>query len=242
MSGIVAKPAFQAGVNTGGKGRGIPDVAFSARDVPVYQADAGGWGMTGGTSYSSPMWAGLIALADGIRMSRGLDSLANVQEVVYQLPRTDFHDITIGDNSYAGKAYPSNNGGYSAKPGYDLVSGLGTPLADRVINDLANFTGTTTSPAAIQPGKSSQPANLKRLVSPHIIDPVWVPTAFNTDRPAARTMPADAPKDLVFVAPLGATEASRPGEARGLRRSSPAIVELGKSPVRAAAFASLARH
>ena len=52
---------------------------------------------------------------------------------LYALPAADFHDITSGNN------------GFQAGAGYDLVTGRGTPFADKVINDLVD---DTTAPTA----------------------------------------------------------------------------------------------
>jgi hypothetical protein len=48
--------------------------------------------------------------------------------MIYQLSSSDFHDITTGSN------------GYSAGPGYDLVTGRGTPIANMLVPDLAGYT------------------------------------------------------------------------------------------------------
>lgn len=88
---------------------------------------AGPWMRVGGTSAGAPQWAALIAIADEGRGLLGHGSLDTHQtvNVLFHMPAWDFHDIVVG-----------NNGGYFATPGYDLVTGLGTPFADRVIHDL----------------------------------------------------------------------------------------------------------
>ncbi len=101
---------------------------------------------TEGTSLSCPCWAGLVAIADqGLVASGGttLNSTANPQQalqVLYGLPARDFHDITSGYN------------GFSAGPGYDFVTGRGTPIANLLIPDLIGSvlapTVTVATPAA----------------------------------------------------------------------------------------------
>src|SRR5206468_1203787 len=59
---------------------------------------------------------------------------------LYSLPSSDFHDITIGFN------------GYSAKAGYDLVTGLGTPKANLVIAGLLADSGVSASSATVKSG------------------------------------------------------------------------------------------
>ena len=74
----------------------------------------------------------LVAIADQGRALAGkssLDGPSQTLPMLYQLPGSDFHDITSG-----------SNGAYSAGPGYDLVTGLGTPLANLIVPALAGTT------------------------------------------------------------------------------------------------------
>jgi subtilase family serine protease len=116
--------------------RGIPDV--SADEDPntglaIYAK--GQWGLAGGNS-ATPIWAGIQAIANQIAghplgfINPGLYKLA--AGTTYQ---QDFHDITVGGNSYRanGKIIVK---GYSAAPGWDPVTGLGTPNAQYLIPDL----------------------------------------------------------------------------------------------------------
>ena len=83
-----------------------------------------------------PLGAGLIAIANQGRVLSGLSTLDGASQtlpVLYALPNADFHDITSGNN------------GYAAGPGYDLVTGRGTPVANKLIPDLAGTTGTTVN-------------------------------------------------------------------------------------------------
>jgi subtilisin-like proprotein convertase family protein len=110
-----------------------PDVAMVAdpnTGVAVYDSyDYPGspWITVGGTSLATPMWAGLIAIADQGRTLASLGSLDGQTQtlpMLYTVSAADFHDITSGNN------------GYAAGTGYDLVTGLGTPVANRLILDL----------------------------------------------------------------------------------------------------------
>jgi subtilase family serine protease len=115
--------------------RAAPDVAFDAdprTGVAVYNsfstAGSSPWAKVGGTSLSAPCWAGLIAIANEGRASQGLGSLDGPSQtlpMLYQLPASDFHDVVAGGN------------GYSAGPGYDLVTGRGSPVANLVVKGLA---------------------------------------------------------------------------------------------------------
>jgi len=111
-----------------GPGRGVPDVAYDAdlnTGVPVYLTDTG-WLQVGGTSMGAPQWAALGALAYSLRSN----SINAIPSDFYSLATNDysgyFHDIVSG-----------SNGAYSAGPGYDLVTGLGTPIANQLVTALA---------------------------------------------------------------------------------------------------------
>jgi uncharacterized repeat protein (TIGR01451 family) len=125
-----SEPTYQYAVQHSGW-RQIPDVSFDAdpsSGVPVYDShDFGEWQPVGGTSLSSPCWAGLVAIADQLRASQGLGSLTSTQTLsrLYEIPSSDFHDVTSGNN------------GLSAGAGYDMVTGLGTPIANSLVPDLA---------------------------------------------------------------------------------------------------------
>jgi hypothetical protein len=150
ISSTVPQPGYQQGlviynggsvVGAGGM-RSVPDVAFDAdpnTGVAVYDSYNGGsspWEELGGTSVGAPCWAGLIALANQIRVSAGLATLDGPSQTLpnlYSLPAGDFHDVTSG--SSAGSPQ------YAAAAGYDLVTGLGTPVANLLVPDLS---GTVT--------------------------------------------------------------------------------------------------
>jgi subtilase family serine protease len=124
------EPSYQAGVQSSGA-RTIPDVAYDAdpnTGFAVYDSldpyATAGWDVIGGTSAGTPQWAALLAVANQQRAASGLPALAAAD--LYQLPIADFHDVTVGFN------------GFSAGPGYDLVTGRGTPYADRIVHALAS--------------------------------------------------------------------------------------------------------
>jgi subtilase family serine protease len=91
-----------------------------------------GWYVIGGTSASSPQWAGLIAIADQIAGR----SLGYINPALYQIANNpakyanDFFDVTVNCNQTS--AIP----GYCASAGWDAVTGLGTPNAANLIPDL----------------------------------------------------------------------------------------------------------
>ena len=137
VSSVEKEPPYQQGVQTTGF-RTIPDVAFDgdpSTGVAVYDSyndtGDGPWHTTGGTSLSAPVWAALMAIADQGRVAEGgttLDGGTQTLPALYAMAPADFHDITSG-----------GNGGFRAGPGYDRVTGLGTPRADLLVPDLAAY-------------------------------------------------------------------------------------------------------
>jgi hypothetical protein len=111
----------------------------------------GGWSTGGGTSLGSPCWAGLIAIANQGLVADGdttLNSTTNPTQtlhVLYSLPASDFHDITTGYN------------GYIAGPGYDEVTGRGTPIANLLIPDLVSSVSLSLAESSVSISASSIP-------------------------------------------------------------------------------------
>jgi subtilase family serine protease len=161
FSHVFAKPTFQSTLPAGstftGSMRGVPDIALQASartGALVYitlpnDGNSGlicpggapcstGWYDIGGTSLSCPQWAGLVAIA---AQSKG-HGLGPINQALYTLaanPTTyanDFFDVTVGNN----QADPSVTG-YTASPGWDPVTGLGTPNAANLIPDLVAAVG-----------------------------------------------------------------------------------------------------
>jgi subtilase family serine protease len=94
---------------------------------------------SGGTSASAPIWAALIALADQYAGRH----LGFVNAVIYQIARSPsyhqaFHDITLGNNTV--QFPPKTITGYQAAPGWDPVTGWGSPDAQALIPLLARHT------------------------------------------------------------------------------------------------------
>ena len=130
---LYARPAYQDGVPGISKTRGVPDVAADA-DAPggmaqVYTSDGAAYLITeSGTSGSAPLWAGIMALAD----QYAHHDLGFINPAIYDIGRSSsyhkaFHDITTGFN------------GYEATPGWDPVTGWGSPNAHVLIPLLVRF-------------------------------------------------------------------------------------------------------
>ncbi|WP_055586417.1 S53 family peptidase [Streptacidiphilus griseoplanus] len=128
VSGIFDRPAFQRGVSKiVGSHRGTPDISLTASvngGAWVYSSYAPatkGWGITGGTSEATPLFAGVVALA----AQQANHRLGRINDTLYAMGRSDpsrsgLVDVVTGNNTFAGVK------GFTARKGYDLASGLGT--------------------------------------------------------------------------------------------------------------------
>jgi kumamolisin len=128
VSTLFALPSWQDNSNvpaptTSTGGRGVPDVAGDADPSTGYTVRVDGETTTiGGTSAVAPLWAGLIALANATNNSNA--GFAN--PLLYAAASSPFRDINSG-----------NNGAFTAGPGWDACSGLGSPKGAAVISTLA---------------------------------------------------------------------------------------------------------
>ncbi|HET6940504.1 MAG TPA: S53 family peptidase [Nocardioides sp.] len=149
FSHVFARPSYQDTLPAGsttipGGTRGVPDIALqaSARTGALVftslppDGNSGlicgsapcstGWYDIGGTSLSCPQWAGLVAIADQINGGR----LGLINPALYKIAAnpadyaSSYFDVTTGNN----QAFPEVPG-YHASPGWDPVTGLGTPNA-----------------------------------------------------------------------------------------------------------------
>ena len=104
-------------------GRGFPDVSALGWDLAiVYQGELSNGG---GTSAAAPLFASILTLINEERLKAGKKTVGLVNPVLYQHPEM-FNDITEGSNPGCGTK------GFSAVPGWDPVTGLGTPNYEKM--------------------------------------------------------------------------------------------------------------
>ncbi len=163
------EPSYQTGVQSTGQ-RTTPDVSLiSSQFSGVTMYFQGALTYDGnGTSLACPCWAGLIAVVNQGRVAAGgasLNTPDNPQQTLqalYSLPSSDYHDITSGYN------------GYFAGPGYDLVTGLGTPITNLLVPAMVAFglpDVTTQVTLAQQPSGTiaGQPISHASAITPSVI-------------------------------------------------------------------------
>ncbi len=155
------EPSYQQGVQSTGS-RTTPDVSLVADPAtgawvadPYNLDPSDPFEVVGGTSVAAPAWAGLIALVNQGRVAAGESTLnssgpTETQQALYSLPQADYNVISCGNN------------GYSADPGYNLVTGLGTPVAGALVPDLVAYAG----PGTTYPGPTVGPLQDATLTDP----------------------------------------------------------------------------
>jgi subtilase family serine protease len=142
---IFGRPAYQAGVRSVvGNHRGVPDISMSGAcngAVNIYQSFPGqpaGWYPTCGTSESTPLFAGIVALA----AQKAGHPLGLINPALYFMSAVHARglvDVTRGNNTAAFEQGGSLHTvtGFSARRGYDLASGVGTVDARWFVPELA---------------------------------------------------------------------------------------------------------
>lgn len=123
-----------------GKDRGIPDISMDAScesGMETYSSYGGGqphWSMVCGTSLATPLFAGIVALAD----QEAGHPLGMINPVLYRMAAA--HDRGIVD-VVRGNNNSESVRGFWARRGYDLVTGLGTIDAAYFVPELAKLAG-----------------------------------------------------------------------------------------------------
>ncbi len=131
LSAYYARPSWQS-TFTSATRRAVPDVSYDADPAtgfPVYISNYNGttgWIQVGGTSAGAPQWAAQQALINAARSTSMSSTGSYIYSDATRAYATDFYDITSG-----------SNGAYTATPGLDLVTGLGSPNAAAFVPDMA---------------------------------------------------------------------------------------------------------
>lgn len=133
--------------------RANPDVAFDGDFInsPVEIYNQGEVQLAAGTSLGAPAWAALLAIADQGLATAGQPAMSTATALagLYSLPSYDFHEETSGYN------------GYLAGPGYNLVTGLGSPIANQLIPALDNTVDPTVGPLVYEAPEGQGPVSLQ---------------------------------------------------------------------------------
>jgi len=116
--------------------RGYPDIAAMGNNFLIYMQQQGGWSGVGGTSASTPTVAGIAAYLNDLSYTKKGKPLGFLNPLLYQMhaemPEA-FTDVTVGDNRCTEDGCQPSCEGYMATKGWDPVTGLGTPVADKML-------------------------------------------------------------------------------------------------------------
>jgi len=136
VSALFARPAWQNGLSVERDIRHrrlAPDVAavadpFTGVRIVFNRQDAVG----AGTSQAAPIWAALTVLMNQYLLAHGGHPLGNINPLLYRVAeganRPAFRDISFGGNAVD-----------LSQPGYDVVTGLGSPNVDFLVRDLLDI-------------------------------------------------------------------------------------------------------
>ena len=147
VSSFFPKPSWQTGGSmlAGETMRCVPDVAaisvadlqnvtspgfepFTGSGLGVLVYNGGKAISATGTSLACPVWAAVTAIVNQARAAAGNGPIGLLNPHLYPLSGSGaFNDVTVG-----------SNGAYSAGPGYDLCTGLGSPNVGNLVSALAN--------------------------------------------------------------------------------------------------------
>ena len=153
ISRTFSMPGYQQPIGTvsGSSGTPCANASGDCREVPDVSADADpstgyviydsvnglGWNALGGTSGAAPLWAAVLAVvasADGNTAGYGALN-PTLYELAQKSPGSYLNDVTSGNNDYNA----TNGGQYPAMAGYDMATGLGTPVASQLASGLTGL-------------------------------------------------------------------------------------------------------
>ncbi len=159
-SSLFGKPSWQTGAGVPSDDRrDVPDVAMDASPqhdgylyctagscVNGYRDASNNLAVAGGTSFGAPTFAALLTLVEQQLNAKGLGNVNPILYAIGNASTTAFHDITTGNNIVPCTAgspdCTAGSFGYSATPGYDLVTGWGTPDAAQLATAFAGQAAT----------------------------------------------------------------------------------------------------
>jgi subtilase family serine protease len=178
--------------------RQVPDVSADADPFSGYVIFAnggtatGGWEVIGGTSASAPFWAAFTALANASAACRGV-TLGFENPALYQIAGSsytaNFHDVTASDaspnsgeadnNAFFGFTNPANPDGlYPLANGYDMATGLGTPIGNVLGPSLCKVRAPIFTVTVANPGAQTSTAGKPVALTIHATDSGSKPLAY----------------------------------------------------------------
>ena len=240
----------------------VPDVSadadeFTGADI-VYQAAFGGWGPTGGTSSSAPIWAAMLALVNAsatctanATTTGGVGFASPLLYAVGSNPSADaasFNDVTAGNNDI----YGLDNGlVYPATTAYDLTTGLGSPrltgpggtvglayylcsygakLSRPVVSGLSPASGSTAGGETVHiTGTGFESGGVPKVVSVQVGSAVLPSSAFTVNSATSITATLPPARDTVPPSAPAPQNGAGPAEVLVLLKGGEASMPSPKS-------------
>jgi subtilase family serine protease len=207
ISAYEKEPSYQTNFNINTNGyRAVPDVAYDGNpSTGVYVYDSvpidgeSGWWIVGGTSAGAPQWAAISAIANSQNANLASASFGT-SNALYGAASgapsgtpyaSNYHDITSGSNGNCGSVC-------DAGPGYDEVTGLGSPQANNLVPYISpsptpNFV-ISASPSSLTLNFGSYNSSTITVTSVNdfsgIVSLVSSPSSGATLSPSSVTVPA----------------------------------------------------
>lgn len=168
LANTFSRPSFQQNAITAANGgstswRNGPDVSAEG-DYDNLAVDNGSvYYNYGGTSFAAPRWAGLIAMVNQQANANCEAPTGFIAPTLYSVLNTGnygniFHDVTSGNNS-------SGSVSYNSVANYDLVTGLGSPTGQNLINLLAPLHSSPTATSISMSHSTGRPTTFSAHVS-----------------------------------------------------------------------------
>jgi subtilase family serine protease len=252
MSAYEVLPAYQSGVTPAGGSalarRAVPDVAFNANPMTgeyvalTLPGAATVWNAYGGTSIAAPQWAGVVAVANAIRVANSKAVLGDIHTLLYKsiaaVPGTyaaALGDVTEGTNGTCATC--------RAGVGYDQATGWGTPNATALFTALTGVTtAVAVSTAPTVPGGSyTGKAGSALSQSLGITAPTGTSTSYAlSGAPSGLTV--DTTGTLKWAAPVAGSYSFTATATTTAGKSAKATYALKVIPGTAPAFTSTGTH
>jgi len=143
-SQYISKPQYQNVItNLVGTQRACADLSFVANPATgVYVYYSGSWYGVGGTSVSAPCISGFLALCNQLRVANSKAKLSTIASSSVCFQTFCYQTISKNPTTYAANFYDITSGvdgNQTAGSGYDLPTGLGSPIGNQLATTISNL-------------------------------------------------------------------------------------------------------
>jgi subtilase family serine protease len=160
--GVINKESSAAPCGLAPFCREVPDVSADADQETGYVVfSEGKWTVTGGTSAAAPLWAAFAGLANASAACRGIP-IGFANPALYSIAGSsylsNFHDVTEASLKGRANNNPQGTGSFPVTSGYDMATGIGTPVAPSLAASLCAIASPVFTVGVGNPGSQTNPA------------------------------------------------------------------------------------